>query len=290
MKFRLFVAASLLITAFSACHKYEDLPAPPVTAGDCQYNKSGFSQSFAQSEHDRIIAIFKNSSIGSFAIQVKSSQVYVSSTKDGKPETYGVQVVFGCDGAEIKFEHASGYNSAQDAQNALNARLSTLSAGRLIKVLDAYQSSTSSEECDSCEGEFCDTCEDEEGTYDCNCEWITYDCNCGTVYDYNYKITYAVVNPNNARQAAFIQQYQSFNQRLSQLNAGVAPNVTDTLAAAKKILPAFTTEGKVVRDWKGVIDKMSRLKSEKKECPKKKRLRSRTRSTVKPDSKHRLYL
>jgi hypothetical protein len=262
------VLAAFALVMFAACDKYEDLPAPPVDAGFCQYNKSGLSQTYAQAELSRIVGIFQNSSIGSYTVKVKSSEVYVSDTKNGQPTYYGVQVVFSCDGAEIKFEEARGYYSSGEANSALTSRLGVLNAGRFIKVLDTAIHDYSTEDCD--------TCCDGDGN---NCG----DCNCTTDEDFAYSITYAKVNPNNNRQAGFIQAFEQMSQKVASYTGNANPSVADTLSAAKKVLPAFTTEGKVVRQWQQVVSAMGKMpRLSKKACP-------GTSRVVQQNSKHRYY-
>lgn len=260
--------AALALVIFAACEKYEDLPAPPLEEGYCQYNKSGLSEATAKSELARITGIFQNSSIGSYAVKVKSSEVYVSATVDGRPYRYGMQVVFSCDGAEIKFEQYRDFDTLPAAQGALNNRWAALAAGRFIKPLDNATHDFSTTDCDTC----CDA----EGN---NCG----DCNCSTDYEYGYSVTYAQVNPNNNRQAAFIQAYEQMAKKVASVTGNPNPSVSDTLSAAKKVLPPFTTEGKVVRQWQQLVTAMSTMPRQAiKPCPAGSRV-------VQPKSKHRYY-
>jgi hypothetical protein len=254
--------------------KYETLPSPPLGEGDCEYKKLGLGQELAESERVRLAGIFSNATLGSYSVPVRSSEVFPYKTKNGVPYQWGMHIVFGCNGAEIKFEEVAGFNSEQQRDQAYKARLELINQGRLTKLLDTRKDYWSWEDCDTCSEEVCDTCTDEDGyDYDCNCHTEEYDCNCSTDYEYYFQVTYAKVNPNNLRQAAFIQNYEVFSATLAAKNNGVRPGLTDSLSAARKQLPSFTDSAKNVRDWQSLILKTrtpAPKSKAKRACPAKK--------------------
>jgi hypothetical protein len=291
-KLSLFSIIGALALLVVACDKYETLPAPPLNAGDCQYQQAGLSQSIAQSEMDRIAAILEDATLGSHAVAVKSKNTYVSDTKNGQPYRWGFQVIFSCDGAEIKFERSGYYDYQADAVRDMNIRVDGLKTGKLTKVLSYSSHSRSWEECDTCCGSFCDTCYDDDGeAYDCNCSDECWDCNCKTYYEYYYQITYMIVNPNNLRQSAFSQAFLAFQNTLPDKSTGERPNVSDTLKAAKQVVPAFTQEGRMVRDWLHLLNAVDSKKGlpQKKACSDRalKKLKGDERNaSVMPNSRH----
>lgn len=275
-------ALLILVPLLVACEKgeltppdkYETLESPPLGQGDCEYKKLGISQELAESERARLAGIFANASLGGHAVPVRSSTVFPYKTKNGVPIQWGMHIVFGCNGAEIKFEEVDGFSTSQQRDQAFDARVGLINGGRLTKLLDTKKDYWSWEDCDTCYEEVCDTCEDEEGySYDCNCTEQSYDCNCSTDYEYYFQVTYAQVNPNNLKQAAFIKNYDVYSTSLAAKNNGVRPGLTDSLNTAAKQLPAFTDSGKAVREWRDLIVKSrtpAPKSKAKRPCPAKK--------------------
>jgi hypothetical protein len=249
------VFSTLLVLGAVSCKKYEYLEKPPVTQGECEYAKRGFgSINAAQLELNRLKNIFLSATLGSKPVQIVRSETFVSSTENGNPYTWGMQLVFTCESAQIKTESRRYYEDRSAAERELAQRKASLEAGRYIKVLDWGIDDLSTTDCD--------TCCDGDGN---NCG----DCNCTTDHEYGYYIVYAVVNPNNPTQAAIIEAFLENKAMLKAMSGKSNPNLTDTLQVARKILPANSAAGKLVSDWHRLFSKVNArpMGVAKKPCP-----------------------
>lgn len=282
------VVALLLV----ACEKVEYRDMPALGPGECHLSELDMSLDGATAAMNRLAGILEDSTLGSYKIPVISKKVFEYKVVDGKPVSYGFQIVFGCKGADVRIERQSGYSSEQQAHAEGTARANTIKNGRLTKLLDVRFGSDSWKECDTCCVEVCDRCEDDQGYYACNCRDECWDCNCETFYEYYWVVRYVVVDPNNLQQAAFLKQYEEFSNQVSRIQGSPA-TLTDTLAVAKKVLPAFTESGALVRDWHKLFSKINvpaQLPAEKSCSPQAlKSLKGQSPNSsklVKPSSRH----
>jgi hypothetical protein len=248
---------ALVAVGVMSCEKYEYIDNPPVVQGECDYTKRGFrSTDAAQLELNRLKNIFLSATFGSKPVGIIRSETFLDSTLNGKPNSWGMQLVFTCDSAQIKTESARYYEDRASAERDLAQRKASLEAGRYTKVLDWGIDDLTTEECETC-------CTHDDNGSNCG------DCNCTKDYEYGYYIVYALVNPNNPTQAAIIEAFLENKAMLKAMSGKSNPNLTDTLQVARKILPPQSAAGKLVNDWYRLFSKVNARPAgvAKKPCP-----------------------
>ena len=241
----------MMVVGLSACKK--DQPAPALAGGECNLVDTGFgSEAAAKTAMDNIQAILRDYKLGDSTLHIVRAQTYVSQIKRKDPNAWGYQIVFNCEDAAITREDSADYWYSSDRDAAYNNRLHDLNTGDKTKVISSGKSSYDTN---------CDTWYDDQG--------YSYE-SCDTYY--NYSITYiTIINSGlmkNTNQDAIVSFYQQINQAYSALR-GKNLTVSDSLDVAAKVIPSFTEEGKLVRDWKNLSDLLDQALKPKKTYKKK---------------------
>lgn len=237
---KVFWALVAVLVVGTGCMKEKVYPNPALATGQCEYSERGFSDiASASNEMNRVKGILESSTIGEGVVAIIKASTFVTSekiTKKGKvyDQSFGLQIVFSCNQAEIKYFSQRGFNSRLFAENAyLNWKANTPAA----KVIDAYTDYY--EDCWRDAGVDLDG----DGFVDAGSSNLFCD-----ITDYYFAVTYALVNDSNIVQKQILTGLQLLD------TVGVKPRTA--LRVASDYIPLDAATKKELQDWNGILKRI----------------------------------